>query len=143
MSEESSNILFNDKNNCPNEAELSASLGNFYFYWNEIKNYVLSKDKPFFEEWKYPGKNYGWSYRIKDKKRVIIYLTPRDSYFSIAFVFGEKAYNYILQTNISQRIKDMLTSAKVYVEGRGIMLDIKKNDDILDVLKLIDIKIMF
>jgi hypothetical protein len=78
-------------------------------------------------EWNYPGKKYGWSYRIKDKKRAIIYFLPRDKYFKVAFVFGQKATDIVLASNISREIKTELEQATKYAEGRGIRIDIKND----------------
>ena len=102
---------------------------------------VLSKYPGGTEEWNYPGKKYGWSFRIKDKRRAIIYLLPREEYFKVAFVFGEKAVNEIMKTGISKDIKEELDKAKKYAEGRGIRIDIKDNSGISDIGKLIDIKL--
>ena len=95
------------------------------------------------EEWNFPGKKYGWSYRIKDKKRAIIYLLPREGFFKVAFVFGQKATNSILAENISDTIKTELNNARVYAEGRGIQIEIREHSNLRDVKKLIEIKLAF
>jgi hypothetical protein len=65
-----------------------------------------------------PGKSFGWNYRIRDKKRVLVYFMPCDGFFKISLVFGEKAAKEALVSGISKEIKDMISSAKVYTEGR-------------------------
>lgn len=92
------------------------------------------------EEWNYPGKKYGWSYRIKDKKRAIIYFLPRENYFKVAFVFGQKATDIVLESDISGKIKTDLKMAKKYAEGRGIGIDVNNELIIGDIKKLILIK---
>ena len=92
-------------------------------------------------DWNYPGKNYGWSYRIKDKKRAIIYLLPRAGYFKATFVFGQEALDCIMLSDISSEIKDELNRAKKYAEGRGIRIDIKNDTNLPDIKKLIEIKL--
>jgi len=54
----------------------------------KIRDRVYEKYPEGFEEWNFPGKKYGWSFRIKDKKRAIVYLLPGDDAFMVAFVFG-------------------------------------------------------
>ncbi|MBI9068622.1 MAG: DUF3788 family protein [Salinivirgaceae bacterium] len=56
-----------------------------------MKEYTLLKYPEAVEHWNYSGKKYGWGFRLKDKKRAIIYLIPQDSYFLVAFVFGKIA----------------------------------------------------
>ena len=131
--------IFLEKSQIPNTQNLFEALGDTYDYWMIFKNYVLLKYPEASEEWNYS--NYGWSFRMKDKKRVIIYLLPREKFFKTAFVFGQKATDIILQSAIALQIKSELESAKVYAEGRGIRIDIKDSSFINDIKELIDIKI--
>ncbi|MEI8045872.1 MAG: DUF3788 domain-containing protein [Bacteroidota bacterium] len=131
--------IFTDKNKLPNDNDLKESLGDTYQLWKLIKDYVISKYPKGFEEWNYS--KYGWSLRIKDKKRAIIYLLPRDRFFKVAFVFGQKATDMIMKSEIANSIKTELDSAKVYAEGRGVRIDIKDNTIIDDIKELIDIKL--
>lgn len=133
--------IFTDKNTTPSNDELASSLGATNDLWKAIMDYVHLKYPKALDEWNYPGDKYGWSFRIKDKKRAIIYLLPRDKFFKVAFVFGQKATDIIMQSQISQAIKTELSAAKVYAEGRGIRIDIKNDNIIADIRKLIDIKI--
>ena len=82
--------IFTDKSTIPDENRLIESLGDTYLMWKMIKEYALLNDINSIEEWNYPGEKYGWSFRIKDKKRAILYLLPREKSFKVAFVFGQK-----------------------------------------------------
>jgi hypothetical protein len=135
--------IFTDKTSIPNESNLKNSLGNSYSLWKTIQKYILSVYPGAIEEWNFPGIKYGWSFRIKDTKRAIIYLLPRDKYFKVAFVFGQKATYAILKSKISTEIKNELEEAKVYAEGRGIRLDVKDERIIHEIIELIDIKLAF
>ena len=133
--------IFIDKNITPDDNVLIEKLGDTYELWRLIWEYANKSYPKAFEEWKYSGKNYGWSFRIKDEKRVIIYLLPRDKFFKVAFVFGQKATDEIIKSYISSEIKNELLSAKVYAEGRGIRLDVIDFDGLNDIKRLIDIKL--
>lgn len=133
--------IFTDKNITPTEEMLADSIGNSYKLWTDIKGYVLEKYPRAAEEWKYPGAKYGWSFRLKDKKRVIIYLLPRDNCFKAALVFGQKATEMVLNSSVSDAIKADLQAARVYAEGRGIRIDVRNSHDLSDIRLLIDIKL--
>ena len=133
--------IFQDKAITPTENDLVEKLGSTYDLWILLQNFVLSKYPNGLSEWNYPGKKYGWSFRIKDKKRAIIYFLPRDKYFKVAFVFGQKATDIIMESDISPEIKAELMQAKKYAEGRGIRIDINDNLRIPDIKKLIEIKL--
>jgi hypothetical protein len=132
--------VFLDKAIVPTEVDLPKFLRSTYELWIQIQEFVLRKYPEGLKEWNFPGKKYGWSYRIKDKKRAIIYFLPREKYFKVAFVFGQKAYDIIMDSDISIEIKKDLEKAKKYAEGRGIRIDIFNDSKILDVQKLVEIK---
>ncbi len=133
--------IFTDKNRKPSEPDLKEALGEAFFLWQLIRESSCNEYKEAIEEWNYPGEKYGWSFRIKDKKRVLIYLLPRDKYFKVAFVFGQKAMDKIMASDIDPFIIEALQAAKVYAEGRGIRIDIRDKKNLEDIRKLISIKI--
>jgi hypothetical protein len=133
--------IFQDKLTKPTDKDLVDKLDSTYHLWNQLYDFVIDKYPKGLAEWNYSGKKYGWNYRIKDKKRAIIYLLPRDKYFKVAFVFGQKATDIILASDISSEIKNELSLAKKYTEGRGIRIEINKGLKIPDIKKLIEIKL--
>ncbi|HJY12820.1 MAG TPA: DUF3788 family protein, partial [Flavobacterium sp.] len=62
-------------------------------------------------------------------------------FFKAAFVFGQKATEKILESNISDKIKAGLLAAKAYTEGRGIRIEVRDRSNFKDIEKLIKIKI--
>jgi hypothetical protein len=134
--------IFPEHSAQPTEQELSEKLATCYSFWVHIRDFVIGKYPTAIAEWNFPGKKYGWSFRIKDKKRAIIYLLPRDNYFKVAFVFGRQAVDRVLESDISIEIKDALMQATQYAEGRGIRIEIKNELVIADVEKLVEIKIV-
>ncbi len=135
--------IFIDKAIMPNDVMLKEALGELFPLWMDIKNYVIMAYPKAMDEWNYPGQKYGWSFRIKDKKRAIIYLLPRDTYFLVAFVFGEKATLAALGSEIGKNIKTEIESARVYAEGRGFRIEVRNESILPDIKKLVDIKLSF
>jgi hypothetical protein len=133
--------IFTDKSRIPSDDELLAALGKTCGAWHLIKDYVFAKFPAAIEEWNFPGEKYGWSNRIRLKKRTILYLLPREGFFKVAFVFGQKAADQIAHSQIQTGIKKELETAHVYAEGRGIRIDIKDSSLISDIKELIDIKL--
>lgn len=135
--------VFSNKEIIPGDQALFMELKNTCDLWNSIRDYVQEKAPDSVEEWKYSGKKFGWSFRINDKKRVIVYLLPREAYFKVAFVFGQKATDAIVNSTISDTIKKELLSAKAYAEGRGIRIDVRDPDVLEDIRQLIGIKLAY
>jgi len=135
--------IFMDRASIPTDEDLKQALGSKYELWMEIRAEVLQKYPGGKEEWNFPGKKYGWSFRIKDKKRAIIYFLPGKEEFRVAFVFGGKAFEAIKTSDVSPKIVSDLESAKVYAEGRGIRIPVPDRSGLKDILQLIDIKLAF
>ena len=133
--------VFTDKAKVPVNEDLISPLGKTYNLWMTLRDYVYEKYPDGKEDWNYPGKNYGWSFRIKDKKRAIMYFLPREKYFKVAFVFGGKATDYIMDSDISEDIKTDLQNAKVYAEGRGVSINVEDDSNIADIKELVEIKL--
>lgn len=134
--------IFVDKNVIPTSEELQKGIGATYQYWELLSDYTKQIACKADEEWNFSGEKFGWSFRVKDKKRVLIYLLPRDCFFKIAFVFGQKAMDKIMESSVSEVIKNELIAAKVYSEGRGIRIEVRDESFIEDLKKLIEIKIL-
>jgi len=132
---------FPDKNHKPTENELKLTVEECYHFWNEIREFVFQQYPDATEEWNYPGKKYGWSFRIKDKKRAIIYFLPFAGFFKVAFVFGQKATESVFSSPVNEKIKTELKNARVYAEGRGIRIDVKDASVIDDIKRLVEIKL--
>lgn len=133
--------IFTVKETEPDDIALKKALGSMYKLWNDIKNYIHKIYPDGKDEWSFPGQKFGWSFRIKDKKRVIIYLLPRDNFFKAAFVFGEKAFKEVMNSKVNEKIKNELSEVRVFGEGRGIRIDVKSNNTLKDVKTLAEIKI--
>ena len=133
--------IFMDKARTPTTEDLKRELGSKYELWSEIRQQVLQRYPEGKEEWNFPGRKYGWSFRIKDKKRAIVYLLPRKEAFMAAFVFGGKAFAAIKESGVSPGIIADLESARVYAEGRGIRIPVPDRSALGDIFTLIDIKL--
>ena len=135
--------IFMDKSQIPTDDDLRGALGDKYELWIAIRDRVFEKYPEGCEEWNFPGKKYGWSFRIKDKKRAIVYLLPREHAFMAAFVFGGRAFDVIKESEVSAQIISDLENAKVYAEGRGVRIPVPDRSALEDIFRLIDIKLAF
>ncbi len=133
--------IFTDKNVRPTHEDLKKRLAYTLTVWEDIEEFTKRNCPSAKAEWHFSGEKFGWSYRIKDNRRVLIYLLPRDRFFKGALVFGKKAVDQIVESTISAAIKAELMAAKQFAEGRGIRIEIKDASAIEDIKELIKIKI--
>lgn len=133
--------IFLDKSQEPTAADLENGIGITFPVWREIEAFLLEEYPKAESKWHFTSAKTGWSFRMSDSKRVLVYLLPRNQYFKVAMVFGQKATDAVLESSISETIKTELKAAKVYAEGRGIRIDIQNDDLLKDIKKLIQIKL--
>lgn len=133
--------LFSDKSIKLNNQKLAETLGASYKYWEEIKKSLRDEYGELVEEWKYYGQKYGWSLKLLYKKRNLFFFTVYEKYFRIGFTFGDKAVSVIEKSDLPKDMIEELKNAKKYVEGRGLRIEVKKPGDVINIVKLVGIKI--
>jgi hypothetical protein len=132
--------IFDDKAHKPHDDEVDAALGRTAPLWHRIIEAVADKWSPLKVEWTYSGKPYGWSLRLKQKDRAIVYLTPCARYFRAGFALGEKAVALARASGLPAELLSMIDAAPRYVEGRGVRLEVRRKADVEAVLQLAAVK---
>ena len=133
--------IFLDKSLKPTNEMLSGALGQSYKYWEEIRNTLENQYGPLIEEWKYYSATSGWTLKLLLKKRNLFFFAPCEKYFRLAFIFGDKAVSAVEKSDLPVKMVQELKSAKRYIEGRGLRLEVKKKTDIKNIITLVAIKI--
>ncbi|KPL11368.1 MAG: hypothetical protein AMS26_20080 [Bacteroides sp. SM23_62] len=133
--------VFLSKDVNPTEELIKANLADNYAQLEEIRKFIDDTFGETLEEWKNYGEKIGWLLKKLYKKRNLFFITVCDGYFNVTFVFGDKAVDSIVDSEISPSLKTALMEARKYAEGRG--LSIKVEDDIYlpDIKKLLQIKV--
>lgn len=131
--------VFTDKEQVHDPAAIDAALGKNAVLWRELIRQVSEQCPQATEQWHFSKS--GWNCRVKDKKRVIIYLMPGNRCFQMSVVLGQKAAEQALAGSLSQATKEVIRSAKVYAEGRGVRFEVHNKKIMPDLMQLIDIKL--
>ena len=134
-------VVFNNKAKEPNAKKLEEALGKNYALWRTILEHVSERHGPFEEEWKFYGANAGWQLKILLKQRNLCFFIPKEGYFRLIFVFGDKAVDAADRSTLPESLRKELREAKRYAEGRGLRLDVKDFIGVEIAKKLIDIKV--
>lgn len=131
---------FDDKQTPPSTEALDEMLGRPSAHWHSLIADLQSKYGPLGEEWNFAGKSFGWSFRLKQPKRVFVYLTPGHGQFLASFVLGEKAWTEALAGRLPVSIVELLEAAPKYAEGRGVRIPVRTKSDADAIRKLAAIK---
>ena len=132
---------FIDKSTKPTETELAAALGPSKSLWDQLVDDLATESKVDVQEWKSVSKKYGWSLRLKLKKRTIVYLSPHHGCFTATFILGDRAVKAAHAAGLPASVIKTLDEAKRYVEGTGVRIEVKGPKDIAIVKKLAAIKL--
>jgi hypothetical protein len=124
----------------PTQNEIDAALGATADVWNQLLHWFAEQGVAD-QEWKSSSPKYGWSLRLKLKKRTIVYLAPCEGCFRVAFVLGDRAVAAARQSDLSKTTLKLLDEAPRYAEGTGVRLIVKATKDLASVRKLAAIKL--
>jgi len=125
----------------PTSKELSAALGSTSGIWNRLVEAMADKYGVNVQEWTSYSPKYGWSLRLKLKKRNILYMSPRNGCFQVAFILGDKALKAVKQIKLPKPVTSAIESATRYPEGTGVRLLVKRTSDLSAIQKLAAIKL--
>lgn len=131
---------FAGKGTSPNDVELSAALGRAKGLWDELAN-ELTRESGIRQEWGSSSIKAGWSLRVKNKDRIIVYLIPNQNCFQVALVLGDKAVKAAQQSSLPVRVKKIISEARRYAEGTGVRIPVKGPDDVAAIRQLARIKL--
>lgn len=125
----------------PTPKELAGKLGQAKDLWNDIVRDVTSECGITEKEWNCYSPKAGWSLRLKQKKRNIVYLSPCDGSFRVAFILGEKAMRVAKNTPFAAKLAKLIAEAVHYPEGSAIRFEVTSAEDVGFVKQLAKIKI--
>lgn len=135
--------IFEDKLSKPSEEDVAKVLQQTGVLWQQVREHLAENHPPIVEEWKNYGKASGWTLLFKQKKRTLLYLFPCSGSFIAQFVFGEKAVEQALQSELPAAVIESIKAAQPYVEGRSFRIEVKTPVELEVVQQLIGIKVHF
>ena len=84
---------------------------------------------------------YGWSLRLRQKGRNIIFLAPCNGCFRVAFSLNERAVDAAKAAHLPRKVAAALEKAPHYPEGTGLRLMVEKASDLPPIRTLAQIKL--
>jgi hypothetical protein len=131
---------FDDKDLQPQDSDLAEILGDSQDLWDELKSQMTEQFQPLSVDWGYSGKKWGWSLRLKQKARTVLYMTPRHGHFVVGFALGQKAVDAAHESDLPQSTLDMIDGSQKYAEGLAVRLEVRTGDDLWNAARIATIK---
>jgi hypothetical protein len=126
----------------PTEAELVAAIGIRKNMWDQLIAELDEQGAFDQQQWHSYSPKYGWSLRLIQKKRNILYMVPYRGYFQAAAIVGERALKTAKQSGLPAKLLKIIAAAPRYPEGTGIRIDVKTPADLKTVKALVAIKLL-
>lgn len=131
---------FADPSVPPTAEALAAALGPSRPLWERLLAFTRDLLSPGAEVWHFAGRKFGWSLRVKQGDRVILYLTPQDGVVLAGLVLGEKAARAAEEAELPAAALSALQDAPRYAEGRGLRIAVSSAVDAAAVEALLPFK---
>jgi len=106
----------------PSDSDLTAALGAAKALWDQLLVDLAGEFDLTEHEWKSTSPKHGWSLRVQRGMRNILYLSPCQGSFRVAFILGDRAVD-AARTSGLEVVLRLLDGAERYPEGTGIRLD--------------------
>jgi hypothetical protein len=132
---------FVGKSTQPTAEEIAAALGPANPWWKSLVADLTKEHGVDVQEWKSVSPKYGWSLRLKLKKRTIVYLSPHRGSFTAVFILGNKAVQAAQGVSLPPSVVKLISEAKRYTGGTGVRIAVKSAKDVPIVKKLAQIKL--
>ena len=126
---------------CPTEADVSTVLGRSAEAWSELIEWLEQRHGVSIQEWNSYSVKAGWALKLKLKKRTILYMSPCDGCFRVAFVLGDKALAAAKAACLPKAVAEAILEAPKYPEGTGLRLLVKGSRELGAIRKLAAIKL--
>ena len=129
-----------DKSNEPTTADLREVLGKAIDIWELLINAVDKRIGPISQVWGYSSKSTGWGLRLRQKDRIILYMTPQSGRFLVSFALGEKAVAAAHLLRLPAELLNAIDAAPRYAEGRGVRIEVSKKGQVRSLAMLAQAK---
>jgi hypothetical protein len=130
-----------DKNQYPSDEVIFSHIDKSKQLWISFFDYIHSIHPDFTEEWRYYNDGKSWLMKIQRKAKTVFWLSLFEKTFRISFYYTDRAEKAILESDISDELKDAFKNVKSYGKLRGMTIVFKKKKDIEDAKALIGIKL--
>ena len=136
-------IILSNKDQFPTEEIIFSHIGKSKLIWQSLFEFIHSDYPEFNEEWRYYKDGGSWLMKVNKKSKTIFWLSIIKNAFSVTFYFGDKAQPAIMESKISDEVKDQFKNGKRFGKIRAITLVMKRKKEIEFVKELIPIKLKY
>lgn len=127
---------FFDKELPPTDRQIERILGATAPLWTSTLAKLAERLPATRTSWGFTNKSTGWSLRVLDGDRVLVYLTPTDGCFLASLGLSEAACAAVKEEKLPKSVLAAIDAAQSYAGKRGIRFTVRSTSDVTMVIKL-------
>jgi hypothetical protein len=135
------NPVLIDKKTFPTEEIIFSHLGKSKILWQSIFEYVHENHPELTEQWKFYNDGKSWLLKGSLKNKTIFWTSVFKDTFRMTFYFTDKAEQAIINSPISDMLKEQFETGKKFNKIRGLTILFKYKRDIEYAKSLIRLKL--
>ena len=132
--------IFDNKEIVPIDEDLEDVLKNSFDSFSKLISFLESEYGALKKEWKFYSKKAGWTLRVSNDKRNLVFISPNDDHFFVTVNMSVKVSKIVLDLDISDNTKDLLKQTKPYAEGKSVLIPVRKDVDLEDIKTLLNVR---
>jgi hypothetical protein len=125
----------------PTAGELAEALGSAHAVWGQLLTQLADDLEVNIHQWNSYSPKAGWSLKVKQGDRTILYMSPCSGSFRVSFALGDKAVKAALQSDLPRGMLRIIKEAKRYAEGTAVRIEVRAVSDLDAILKLANFKV--
>ena len=134
-------LVLDNQEEFPSEEVIFSHLGRTKVHWLSLFEHIHSSYPEFSEEWRYYKDGKSWLLKVTRKKKTICWISVLKKKFRITFYFTDIAEPAILNSSISDELKEQFKNGKYFNKIRGLTITFSNKKDIEYAKTLIEIKL--
>ena len=132
--------LLREQHISPTKEVLKNALGDSYLVYEALIEIITDSKYRLVTVWNYYKDGKAWLCKVSYKKKTVFWLSIWDKFFKIGFYFTEKNNLGVTELEIEEKIKEDFSSSKSIGKLIPLVININKEEQINDVLKIIEYK---
>ena len=128
-------------NEFPTEEIIFSHIGKSKVLWQSVFECIHTTHRDLTEEWRYYNDGKSWLLKVVKKSKTICWVSILKNSFRMTFYFTDKAEQLILDSSISDELKEQFKNGKRYNKIRGLTITFKHKKDVEYAKSLIAIKL--
>ena len=122
--------ILTNKNEFPTEEIIFSHIGKSKVLWQSVFEFIHADLPDLTEEWRYYNDGKSWLLKVVKKTKTVYWISLLKNSFRMTFYFTDKAEQLILDSSISDELKEQFKNGKHYNKIRGLTINFKYKKDV-------------